>query len=442
MIFLIPILAIIVGFFVLKKVTTGKTNSIISIVYIVYYLSQVVLGLILLFTDPKYSMANSYATTIEESLLPMSSGVILAMFGILFGVRSSRILRTSTPSLGAILNKVEHDFYIERVIFILLFFFSCSILRTFIPGYLINLIANTFNFATIIVGYFWNRINKSVKCYWIIALIITFIFHMIQGSRGYAIFPIIFLLIGQLLSIVGNKKALYRKITVYSIIFILFMPLFAKVQDYRIALGRGVDVSVETFSLMVDYLLSEQIPLSSESETSESLSRFIIGTNFATVSLTPKVVPYRNFDSMGDEILSMVTLVGSDNVESFNASRADLGYGIGVPSKYGFHVTELNSVEFPLFADAYSRFGYLGIFIYFLLFSFLVCKLELFFRRIFYKNSLLCLMLLTFFLYYGTLSYGSSYYALGKSLVFKGVFVVIITHIIAFICSKKKLRNG
>lgn len=435
--YIISVLCILLCISVLKKILKGKTTPVVCVVYTIYYMSQVLFGIILYATDPRFEMGNTYGTDIKESLLPMAIGVMCAIYALYLGVRSSGILKKSTPGLNDILLGVDNNYSIETVLLFLLFFFTCSILRTFNLGYLVNLIANTFNFTTIIAGYFWSRLNKNVKNLWVIALAITFIFHMIQGSRGYALYPVIFFLVGQILSMT-DKKAIIRRVTIYSIIFVMFSPVFSKIQDYRIALGRGLDVSTESFNAMIDYLMSDNV--SSEDDKtglSKSISRFVIGTNFATVTLSPSPIPYSGFKGVPAEMKSMITLVGSDNVDSYRANRADLDYGVGIAARYGFHITEFNSVEYPLFADAAARFGYLGLFIYFFLFSFIICKLELFVRGLYFKNSLLCLMLFTLLLYNGSLSYGSSYSTLGKILIFRGILITIIAYIIGMISYKK-----
>lgn len=436
----VSLLAILLCLIVLKQIYRGKTIPLVCVVYTAYYLTQVVLGSILYITDPSFNFDNLYGTTIRQSLLPMSIGVIFGISALYLGVKSSRIAKKSTPSLNTILDLVDEKYSIETIIIILLVFFSCSIFRTFNLGYLVNLVANTFNFTTLIVGYFWFRLNREIKYLWILALVISFVFHVIQGSRGYAVYPIVFLLVGLILSVSDNKKEMRKRIIVYTSVMILFMPLFSKIQDYRIALGRGVDVSVESFENMVDYLVSDGPSADEKTGLSKNVSRFVIGANFATTSLSPGVIPHFGFKGMDDEIKSMFTLVGSDNVDSYREKRSELNYGTGIAARYGFNITELNSVEFPLFADAYARFGYIGIFVYFYLFSFLFCKLELYVRRLCLSNSVLGVLLLTLLVYNGSLSYGSSYSTLGKVLIFRGLFITFVAAIIAKI-SEKKILN-
>lgn len=434
---LVSFVALFVGYKFLQNMRSYRTIPIVCFVYTLFYMSQVLIGSILYVNDRGHTMSNLFNTSIEESLLPFSFAAICVFGGLYIGVKISRIEKTETISLISFLRNVDKHYNIDAILVTLLFFFSCSILRTLNAGYIINLIANTFTFATIIVGFFWNRMSGFLKVIWIVALSVTFVFHMIQGSRGYALFPIIFLLVGRLLTIANDKKKLIRRLSIYTAAVVLFLPMFSRVQNYRQVMGRGLDVSVESFNSMIDFLFSEQkIESDNESGLSRSLSRFITESNFAAVVLTPSVIPHFGFVGMDQEFASIVTLVGSSNEENYRMNRADMLYGYGIAARYGFNITELNSVEFPMLADSYARFGYLGVLIYSLLFAFIMCKLEILTKKINGRYSLLGLMLFTLLIYSGALSYGSSYAPVFKALLFRGAFVAGVAYIMSFMFKK------
>ena len=438
---LVSFLALLVGYKFLQNMRGYRTIPIICFVYTIYYMSQVFIGSLLYVTDPGFTMSNTYNTSIEDSLLPLSIAVICAILGLYLGVKISKIENKNTVSLTNLLKAVVAQYDIDAILLVLLFLFSCSILRTLNAGYIVNLIANTFTFATIIVGFFWNRMSRFLKVIWIVALTITFIFHIIQGSRGYALYPIIFLLVGKLLTIANDRNKLIKRISIYTVIFVVFLPLFSRVQDYRLVMGRGLDVSTESFNSMVDFLFSERsYSTEKESGLSKSLSRFVIETNFATVALSPSSIPHVGGAGMNQELASIVTLVGSSNVENYRMNRADMPYGHGIAARYGFNITELNSVEFPLLADSYARFGYLGVLIYSLLFAYIMCKLEVFTKKLNGRFLLLGLMLFTLLIYNGALGYGSSYAPVFKALLFRGFFAAGVAYIMSLFFIKTRLR--
>ena len=152
----------------------------------------------------------------------------------------------------------------------------------------------------------------------------------------------------------------------------------------------------------------------------------LIHANVVTPFLTPSFVPYRRWESFNDEISSIVSLKGDSGRDKNRHERGDLGYGTGVATQYGFQVNEFTSVEWPIIADSFSRFGYVGIFIYSFAFALFLSYIEIKCINLWAKNTLLSLTVHLYILYNGALSYMFSYYAFMKLLVFRLPLVIII----------------
>lgn len=156
----------------------------------------------------------------------------------------------------------------------------------------------------------------------------------------------------------------------------------------------------------------------------------LIGANVAVPAMTPKNVPYRGSNYMSDEIKSIFVRQGEEGAKKILENRAEMGYGLGVATKYDFYVTEESSVEWPLFADGFSRFGYIGLFIYSFLFAFFLASLEKFTIRLHFKYMLISFLVMLFISYNGVLSYMFSYYDFIKLLIFRLLFLIISTIIV------------
>jgi hypothetical protein len=149
----------------------------------------------------------------------------------------------------------------------------------------------------------------------------------------------------------------------------------------------------------------------------------------AVINLTPYVIGYRGDDYIFEEIQNVISLNGS----SERASRFYNGhYGNSVAIKYGYSVNESTSVEFSLFADAYSRAGLLGIIIFYTFFIIILFSLERMTSTSIFRNNVIALILLMFILV--TSIYGLYAYTIWeflKIVLFRGAFILLILYSIS-----------
>lgn len=425
--------------YVLKK--QKRQGAYLNIFYIFYYIFQGILCCLIMFLDKDFVLANTNSSIeipIKMSLLPYCIGTLLAIVGIIVGiVISNHIYKNKNDILWSDrVRLLVSGYYINQICVFLALGFSFSILVSIVPSYLISAISLTFAFSPLFVGIMWMALGANTKLIWKFVLFVTFLFHTLQGSRGLAVFPLVAFAVGYIFSISNNKAKLKRIIKMYAVIGIISIPFLGFVQDYRENFGRGKEISMETFYEMLSFMGTDN-QKKNDDGIYASYGRLLNHTNNVVLVMTPYMVPYRGFDAMDQEIASIFHVLGADESVEFRKGRSDLGYSTGVATRYGFRVNEATSVEFGMFADAYSRFGYLGIFIYSILFAIVLALMEKWCCNHMAKNSLLAMMLLTFLLYNGALNYMYSYYSFFKIVLIRGMLVIVCTKCLGLVYAKR-----
>jgi hypothetical protein len=136
----------------------------------------------------------------------------------------------------------------------------------------------------------------------------------------------------------------------------------------------------------------------------EMASRSKGGGALQTVLLyTPNKIDYRSWDNISVEI-SAITKIGALQAGGFDLesltkareSQIENDLSTAAANRYGFYVTGGNSVEWPLVADGYSRFGLLGVLIYNIIFIIWFSFLFRVMQKIFNSNLSLVILLLTY----------------------------------------------
>lgn len=418
-----------------------RQGTYLNIFYLSYYIFQGVLSCLIFYLDKDFLLANTNSRVsipLRDSILPYCIGTLLAIIGILIGMIISNKISWNNNKMQWYerIIVLEQMYNINRFSLFLTIGFSFSILVSLIPSYLISAISLTFAFSPLMVGVIWSSLTHGARTVWKFVLFITFLFHTLQGSRGLAIFPLAAFAIGYLFSISCNRTKLKKTIRIYVVIILISIPFLSFVQTYREIFGRGNEISLQTFTEMLNFAATNQTS-DNEKNIYASYGRLLNHTNNVVVVMTPSIVPFRGFDAMEEEIASIFKILGQDNAQEFRKERSELGYSTGVATRYGFRVTEETSVEFGMFADAYSRFGYLGIFIYSLIFAIILALMEKWCFNHSFNSPLLSTVLLIFLLYNGALNYMYSYYSFFKIILIRGAMVIMCTKFFALFCTKR-----
>lgn len=438
---IITLICILICVRLFKSTQRLSNGEFLNLFYIGYYIVQLIIALVLVLIDPYFSIGDYATYRIKDLLTMFSIAIIVACIAINLAQRlCNRTVVSKNVSYDDQISFLNSFAYPNRVAFVFLILFLFSILSCFNLGYLFQVAALSFSFTPIIVGLIWRKLNTANRCLWCVFLFINFVFHTMQGGRGNALFPIVFLIIGYVLSIKTNKILFKKRIVVFAVIGVIIMPFLSFTAMFRENMGRGLDVNTQTLNLLLDYGGDYLVGNIKEEEghgVSRSIGRILIGANIVVPSLVPSTIPYRGTEAMGDEFFSIFKLGGAGGNESSLSARDQLKYGTGVANNYGFRVNEYTSVEWPVFADGYSRFGIVGLWVYSFLFAYLLSYLEKRGKSLYSSNAFLATVVTFFFLYNGSLSYMYSYASFLKLLIFRLVFVVIITLVITP-CVKRK----
>lgn len=359
----------------------------------------------------------SWIVTFIGIIIVFSTSVIKHLFSNLYTIGFKLQIRQFK-------NSINKNRYAEIILIIFSISSVSSLLNDF--SYLLSVLYLTFNFITITVGLVFQELKKTNQRLWIISLTLFCILNMVRGSRGVALYPVVFFVIGYVLSVKDKRKI--RKTILMSALFLY--PLFSimsAAQGFREEFGRGIEITKENVGTFFDFLISSDEYSSSTDIVSNSLGRFLNHSDFAVIHLSPDPIGFREFEQMNEELLSIVSLSGgSENIDAFNEARSGLKYGVGVLTSYGFYITDKTSTGLGLLADSYSRFGMLGIAIYFLLFSLLCYYLECKSAALIYKKPILSICLTSFLFYNICFCYGNSYYVLLKIILFRGLLLYFV----------------
>lgn len=391
--------------------------TFLNVFYIGFYSIQLLVAIILIALYPDYTLGNG--VLLKDAIPYFSISLFVASLGIFIVINNTKFLY-HVP-LRHKLQVLYRCFSLNRLSFLFAVLFSFSLISSLYTSYVIAVFSLTFSFVTILIGFIYNRLTFFNRALWILILGINLLFHSMQGSRGSAVFPILFMIAGYLMSISHKKNIFKKKIIVFSFILLIFFPFFSFVADFRTNVGRGLDVSIETFQTMLDFAKNGQ-SVDEESSVRNSLGRTLIAANVVTPYMTPSKVPYRGFYGMKNEVMSVISLAGDEG----NSMRADIGYGTGIAINYGFVVNDATSVEWPILADAFSRFGYLGVLFYSLLFALLCRYLERLCNKSYNKYPLLVSCSYFFLIYNGVLSYMYPYYYFLKLFIFRFPLMLIL----------------
>lgn len=401
---------------------------IVRFLYI-YYIIQILLSLLITAIDPDFLVPGHPIRTIRISDVALKYAFIVSILGIFIYVGVYVVNSFSQNRCIGFYERfiqISDTYYLNFLSKVMAVIFSLTILVAFIPSlpYVLRVVSLSFSFITLFIGIFYHLIDN--RKLWIGLLLFNFIVQNVQGSRGIALIPIVLFIFGYLVSIYKTRY-FRKKVVLFCLLVIPLTSLFGAIASFREMYGRGIDVNTKNISKMVKYVFSDD---SEEKDTDNflyGLSRLINHGDFAVIGLTPKPIPYREGDSFVEEIEFIFTLQGENGNKAYRMQRGSLNYGSGTLSKYGFSINEKTSTGLGLLGDSYSRFGILGVMIYFFAISVFLTlieyKLSYFYRK---KNKILSYLIFIFFLYTSLYTlYGNSYFLLLKKFLFNGSFVVI-----------------
>lgn len=206
------LLAFLFSFIVWKYIRHYSNGEYMNSYYSTFYIFELLIATLLVFFDPQYHINRS--VRLFDAIPMLAFCVSIACVAILLGQLSANgLIRVgSIPSINEQCEIISKRYNVTIVSNFFLISFAFTIFTSLNVSYIIAVFALSFSFSPAIIGLFWPYIGKTSKICWGVVLVINFIFHIMQGSRGTAMFPIIFFLMGYLIAIKDNRELFLKKL--------------------------------------------------------------------------------------------------------------------------------------------------------------------------------------------------------------------------------------
>ncbi len=436
---LLIILVLLIQLWITMRFIKGGNAAIVNVFCMCYYAFQIILALFILFLLPDFPLYNKLL--LRETILQFGCCSIVALLAICIAQKVVRRGSFSFKRLIDNVNVIKTKYDIDKVALYFSIFYASYLLIPFAGSYLILTLAYCMSFVPFVLGLFFIELRKSRKILWILTLFVSFASNLVQGSRGLAVMPILVFIVGYVLSIV-DKSYFKKHIIIIIVCGLLFLPIFSAIGEFRKIAGRGIEVNAENINAMIDFVESSASDDTEESQEimiSGSFGRILTHANFAVPAMTPEKVPYRGLDYLEQEVIRCFSIAGEKGEKEMMMNRADEKFGSGFMTEYDFLVNSATSVPFPVLADGYSRFSYLGIFLYSFIIAFLGALSERFLRN----KSLLGLCCYAFVLSYMYTAIETYFWGIVKLYVFRLPFTMVIVYFIGKQCRiRRKILNN
>lgn len=239
-------------------------------------------------------------------------------------------------------------------------------------------------FAPFFLGLLAYR-YRSVYLVFIPILLLLLTYSTLTGNRGIGFNSTAAFLIGDVLARISSKKFSANLFYILNVVLIisLLVGFAVKSGEARNFGGRITVADLvggETIFTKASRAVNPNEFDTGMTTITEAASRITRWPYYVIPWLAPKTVPLLGYDDLGLELSSALRLpyTALDNLE-YDNRRYLQRFGLAV--HYDEFGNRSSSVPLPLFVDGYLRFGWVGGFLYVLVFLFIVKKLELFLRR-------------------------------------------------------------
>lgn len=200
--------------------------------------------------------------------------------------------------------------------------------------------------------------SKWLSRIWITVMSVNAVIGLLTGSRFIALFPPTLFLVGRMLF---DSKVRRRRY--FWTLAILALPGFMVsgiVGSIRTEVGRGADLLDASRPTLVMGAVAKRVDQVMDGYEDSGLEvdgfgRMVHWTNQAVSIMSPEEVPYRGFTAFESELMASARINALTGHTTDDA--LDSGLASAPANKYGFMVNAFTSVEFGVFADAWSRGG-------------------------------------------------------------------------------------
>lgn len=363
---------------IISLVLTIKSIRVLPNIYSIrfvsgYYTFQICIYLlfIILLPDAKV-LGCSYNLKIIDGVDAFLMAWIIFQFGIFIAAYVSSLFMVKLKNQPSLINliqssspRIEGPLYFFALIFFLYPFLAFASDGFF--SYIIRVIFNNFQFVPFVAGVYFMR-NRSLRNVWLISLLSLLILGTFSGSRGIAVFPILFYCFGILYSNISYRL---KKIFVINVLIFLIptISFFSFIGQVRHIIGRiplnevSFERMVKMYEIYTLYALREKRESDKAEDLNQGPGRLLNHPNAAVPMVIPKRKPFRYYDGIVDVdlkyTLNIEFLTGIGKKEYYSK-----GYSTGILNKYGYYVRPGVSWEFSIMSEGWSRFGKIGVFVY------------------------------------------------------------------------------
>jgi len=346
---------------ILPLITNANSAAMISL-YTLIASNDIVYNNKFLIHYLEYSFPVNLAFTIPPIIIYLSSKLV-----------EPRPQNNGLLKSNQVLSSKHHLISLAVVSFFFLSFFSDVLFEIPFLGYISRVGKEAFLLFAFWLG-FWNYRLKGVFYVGLALIMVTTVFSVLSGGRFYAFIQMGGLFLGYIVSQPPKRRRLLTKIVIVSLPIVFSV---SGVLSYvRGQIGRG-DINIVNVQRLSDFvdtfstiITDVEFLENNRSLSLEGIRRNIKWPNLSVIALSPGQIPYRGFESFGTEISAIFQIAGVSagfDVESVRNAREiniERGLNTGMANRYGYNVNRLNSVEWGLLADSWSRGGPLVYMLY------------------------------------------------------------------------------
>lgn len=455
---IIPYIKIIIAFFIsfwIVRLTIKLAPRFYTIRFVTGYYSfqfLAILTFLLVLPDAKVWNIDFPNLLMRDYLNETIFGYLVFQVGVLVAVLIGAIpfkkLQTGQPLTDII--KANAKYIVPPLIFAALITLLYPIL-SFRPGigYAVHILFNFTKFLPFAAGVLFFHCNR-LRAIWLVSLSALFFLGILTGGRSTAMVSAALYFIGFYFALSSTSA---KRITLISaiVISIPLMSFMAFVGMFRHVVGR-VDFSkinweraVSVYQKYEKIKDSKTLDLNSSEAQLQGWGRFVNFVNIVQFATIPSKREHLGFDGLFTVDLPYafdISFISGTTVEDRLRAKS----GNFRLNDYGFLVTLGSSVEYSIVTDGYIRFGFLGVFVFAIVFAFFCQVIELVIYLISRKNSAVYVFATLMVCLQAFLGYVYNIFAVARSMILAlsaAYAIVMIAKIIQSLTkpSRKRSKN-
>lgn len=382
------IITLLIGILVLNYLKKESLRSFLSLLLLIPILIQNLLLIVFSFLNETIQILgiNIYQPILENSWLNISLAIISCYLGIFFAninYKKKNEAFFSTFNLDILFNSKYLRLLLcfASVSWFVQMFFNQILIIPILSSFIVFFFQILF-LGPAFAGYFKTQYKLPSQLF-LLSWILSIPHSLSIGDRGFLFLPIGMYVLGYFAASnwKKRKRIIFLSILIFPIIILSSAALEAV--RYNVRFSSGSDF-LGMFHLIISYVNSFDFAYLNDA-LSIGMARLIQWSNFVAPAVVPSIQPFKHFDNIFTElsfIFSSFNPLESDNQErAIQIVESGMFYG---SAKYiGYDISHGFTVPYPGIAEGWVRFGFVGVFFYYFIFSKLLHLYFLYFKCIF-----------------------------------------------------------